>query len=300
MENNVFFNKAPSVCPNIKKDAVLAPYSTFKIGGSADMVAFPKNEEELCSLVSLARECSVPTHVFGNGSNVLFDSDGVKGLVIFTKDIKDISVDGETIRCGCGQALSSLAVVAAKNSLSGLEFAYGIPGTLGGAVYMNAGAFGGEMSSVITETRCFDPDTGKIITLSLAEHEFSYRKSIFEKSGLIALSSSLQLTKANRGDIEALMQEHMQKRKASQPLSYPSAGSTFKRPAGNFAGKLIEDAGLKGTTVGGAQISQKHAGFVINIGGATSSDVLSLMETVKAKVFELFGVMLEPEIIYVK
>ncbi len=300
MENNVFFNKAPSVCNSIEKDVILAPYSTFKIGGKADMAAFPKSEDELCSLISLAHECSVPMHVFGNGSNVLFDSDGVKGLVIFTKDIKDILVDGEVIRCGCGQALSLLASVAAKNSLSGLEFAYGIPGTLGGAVYMNAGAYGKEMSSVIVESRCFDPATGKVMTLSLSEHEFSYRKSIFAKSGLIALSSALRLSKGDRSEIEALMLEHMQKRKASQPLSYPSAGSTFKRPVGNFAGKLIEDAGLKGLTVGGAQISQKHAGFVINIGGATSSDVLSLMEAVKTKVFELFGVMLEPEIIYVK
>ncbi len=300
MEDNVFFNKAMSVCANVKKDVILAPYSTFKIGGAADIVAFPQNKTELCSLVSLAQECSVPTHVLGNGSNVLFESDGVTGLVIFTKDIKDVCIDGEVVRCGCGKALTSLAAELAKFSLSGLEFAYGIPGTLGGAAYMNAGAYGKEMSSVIVESDCFDPRTGKIMTLSLPEHEFAYRKSVFSKSGLIHLSSTMRLHKGNIDEIEALMQEHMQKRKASQPISYPSAGSAFKRPEGNFAGKLIEDAGLKGMTVGGAQISQKHAGFVINIGSATSSDVRMLMEAVRSKVFERFGVMLESEIIYIK
>lgn len=294
------FNLLSEVCSSVAKDLELSKYSTFKIGGKARFAAFPEDEKELLALIHIAKENGLRYFVIGNASNILFESKGIDGLIIFTHKLCEIETDGEKIRCGSGFSLISLAIHAAKNSLSGLEFAYGIPGTVGGAVYMNAGAYGGEISQILVSSKCLNPETGEVFTLSKEGHEFAYRKSIFQKNGCIILSSEFALSIGDKSKIEDLMRENMQKRHDKQPLSDYNAGSTFKRPEGHFAGKLIEDAGLKGFSVGGAKVSEKHAGFVINTGSATSDDVIALINSIKETVLKKFGVMLEPEIIYIK
>jgi len=278
----------------------LAKHSTFRIGGPAEYCAFPKSESALCALLQIAKINGVRARVFGGGSNLLFSSEGVQGLIILTTEMKGISLENGNIRAFAGTRLSELCNFAARESLCGAEFLFGIPGTVGGAVYMNAGAHGGEVSHILVESTCYDTEKEEIVTLSAAEHEFAYRKSVFEKRPLIVLSSLFELKEGRREEIEAKMKELTEKRRASQPLNLPSAGSVFKRPATGFSGKYIEDAGLKGRTVGGAQISEKHAGFIVNIGGAYSQDVLELIEITKKEVFRQFGVMLETEIIYVE
>ncbi len=299
MSNNAFLDRLKNIC-EAHASYPTAKHSTFKIGGEAELAAFPGSTAELCAIVSLAEECGVRARVFGCASNVLFSSAGVSGLVIFTERMKELSCEGEYIRAACGVKLSALCNLARENELSGAEFAFGIPGTVGGAVYMNAGAHGGEISGILVESTCLNVHTGEVCTLSLAEHEFSYRKSVFEQGELLVLSSLFKLNRGAGAEIEAKMKEYTEKRRASQPLTLPSAGSVFKRPAVGFSGKYIEDAGLKGFTIGGAQVSEKHAGFIVNIGGATSGDVLSLIEKVKATVKEKFDVTLETEIIYVE
>ena len=291
-----FLTKANTICQT-HENHPLAGLSTFKIGGNAELCAFPKSHGELASLLAIAKEYGVKARVFGNASNVLFSSHGVSGLVIFTTEMKDVALEGEYISASCGAKLSSLCNLAAKNSLCGLEFAYGIPGTVGGAVYMNAGAHGGEISHIIVESICLDTESGSMVTLRADEHGFGYRKSVFQEGRLIVLSSRFKLCTGERDAIEARMKELSEKRRASQPLELPNAGSIFKRPAVGFSGKYIEDAGLKGLTVGGAQVSLKHAGFIVNIGGATSDDVLALIQKVKDEVAQKFGVNLETEII---
>ncbi len=278
----------------------LLKHSTFKIGGNAEYCAFPKTPGELCALIEIAKMNSVRARVFGGASNVLFSSEGVSGLIILTTEMKGISLENGCIRALAGTRLSELCNFAAREGLCGAEFLFGIPGTVGGAVYMNAGAHGGEVSHILVESICYDEENGEIVTLSAEEHEFAYRKSIFEERPLIVLSSLFKLEHGNRTEIEAKMKALTEKRRASQPLEMPSAGSVFKRPAVGFAGKYIEDAGLKGARIGGAEISKKHAGFIVNAGGATSGDVLSLAEKAKADVLSRFGVELETEIIYVE
>ena len=282
------------------KDYPLASHSTFRIGGTAEYCAFPKTVGELCALFTVAKMNGVRARVFGNGSNLLFSSDGVEGLVILTTQMKGIYREGDCLRAFAGTKLSELCNFAAKNELRGAEFLFGIPGTVGGAVYMNAGAHGGEVSHILVESICYDTERDEMISLGAEEHEFAYRKSVFENRPLIVLSSLFKLEKGARIEIEAKMKELTAKRTASQPLNLPSAGSVFKRPAVGFSGKYIEDAGLKGTTIGGAQVSQKHAGFIVNIGGATSHDVLALIDKVKKEVSAKFGVMLETEIMYIE
>ncbi|MBQ8404431.1 MAG: UDP-N-acetylmuramate dehydrogenase [Clostridia bacterium] len=299
LTNNPFLAQLKNICEAYAAYP-LANRSTFKIGGQAEFAAFPKTQAELCALIKLAKTCDVRARVFGNASNILFSSEGVSGLVIFTNQIKEISLEGENIRASCGVKLSSFCNLALKNELSGAEFAFGIPGTVGGAVYMNAGAHGGEISHILVESTCLDMRTGETLTLSASEHCFAYRTSVFEKGELLVLSSLFKLRKGTGEEIEAKMKEYTEKRKASQPLTMPSAGSVFKRPAVGFSGKYIEDAGLKGYKIGGAQVSEKHAGFIVNAGGATSCDVLALIEKIKTVVSEKFGVMLETEIIYVE
>ncbi len=299
LSNNSFSDRLKSICRSYAS-YTLAPHSTFKIGGKAEFAAFPENEAELCALIALAKEYGVRARVFGNASNILFSSEGVSGLVIFTGQMRELSLEGENIRASCGVKLSALCNFARDNGLSGAEFAFGIPGTVGGAVYMNAGAHGGEISHILVESTCLNTRTGEVCALSAAEHEFAYRKSVFERGELIVLSSLFKLTPGISSEIEAKMKEYTEKRKASQPLAQPSAGSVFKRPAVGFSGKYIEDAGLKGYTIGGAGVSEKHAGFIVNVGGATSGDVLELIEKIKTVVSEKFGVMLETEIIYVE
>ncbi len=286
-----------------QKDLPLCNYSTFKIGGTADLAIFPKNTEEFILAVDTLKNENIRFDVIGNGSNILFDDNGYRGAVIFTRQMAETTYenDGEftLVHTSCGTKLTGLAIeTLKKHRLAGLEFAYGIPGSMGGAVYMNAGAHGGEMSDILTQSICFDAQNGKIITLSAEEHEFSYRKSIFQRNkDLFVLSSTIRLS-ADDGSALSKAEANMLVRREKQPLEFPSAGSVFKRPEGLIAAKLIDDAGLKGTCVGGACVSQKHAGFIINQGNATSADVFALTDIIKAEVFKKFGVHLELEIIY--
>ena len=288
----------------IKENEPLAKHSSFKIGGPAKIAVFPKNTDELVSVLKSIKNCNYKYKIIGNGSNILFDDKGFDGIIIFTKHLSDTKYihrgEKTLIKVGCGRSLTELSGDAGKkHSLSGLEFAYGIPGTIGGAVYMNAGAYGGQMSDVVKETEYFDTKSGKVVTLTAEEHKFDYRHSLFaEHPEYIILSTTLELKEGNTEEIWAAMSKNLTSRREKQPLEYPNAGSTFKRPSGHFAGKLIEDSGLKGYTVGGAQISEKHAGFTINIGGATSSDVLALIEHTKETVKQNYNVELESEIIY--
>lgn len=278
----------------------LAGHSTFKIGGEAEYCAFPKTVGELCALIKAAKINGVRARVFGGGSNVLFSSSGVSGLIILTTEMKGISLEAGGVRALAGTRLSALCNFAARESLSGAEFLFGIPGTVGGAVYMNAGAHGGEVSHILVESICYDRENDEIITLTAPDHAFGYRKSALMERPLIVLSSLFRLEAGNRSEIESKMKALTEKRRASQPIEMPSAGSVFKRPEVGFAGKYIEDAGLKGTRIGGAEISQKHAGFIVNAGGATSDDVLALAEKARAEVFCKFGAELEREFIYVE
>lgn len=278
----------------------LSKFSSFRIGGNARFAAFPKNSDELISLIGTATKSGIRHIVIGNASNVLFDSGYIDALIIFTRDMKSCKTDETKIIAECGCSLSALSVAARNASLSGLEFAYGIPGTLGGAVYMNAGAYGGEISDILLESTVYNVKDGKIPTLSQKDHMFSYRKSIFSNKELILISSTLSMKKGEKEVISRTMSENMKKRTEKQPLEFPSAGSAFKRPQGMFAAELIEKSGLKGFSVNDAQISDKHAGFIINRGNATSDDVLLLINKTINTVKEKFGVVLEPEIIYIK
>lgn len=278
----------------------LSKFSSFRIGGNARFAAFPKNSDELISLIGTATKSGIRHIVIGNASNVLFDSGYIDALIIFTRDMKSCKTEENKIIAECGCSLSALSVAARNASLSGLEFAYGIPGTLGGAVYMNAGAYGGEISDILLESTVYNVKDGKISTLSQKDHMFSYRKSIFSNKELILISSTLSMKKGEKEVISRTMSENMKKRTEKQPLEFPSAGSAFKRPQGMFAAELIEKSGLKGFSVNDAQISDKHAGFIINRGNATSDDVLLLINKTINTVKEKFGVVLEPEIIYIK
>lgn len=278
----------------------LSKFSSFRIGGNARFAAFPKNSDELISLIDTATKSGIRHIVIGNASNVLFDSGYIDALIIFTRNMKSCKIEENKIIAECGCSLSALSVAARNASLSGLEFAYGIPGTLGGAVYMNAGAYGGEISDILLESTVYNVKDGKISTLSQKDHMFSYRKSIFSNKELILISSTLSMKKGEKEVISRTMSENMKKRTEKQPLEFPSAGSAFKRPQGMFAAELIEKSGLKGFSVNDAQISDKHAGFIINRGNATSDDVLLLINKTINTVKEKFGVVLEPEIIYIK
>ena len=278
----------------------LKNHTTFKIGGNADIFAVPHSIGELSFLLKTAGELSVRNFVLGRGSNVLFDDDGYEGMIISTENINYITIEGDTITAGCGATLNSVALAAKENSLTGMERIFGIPGSVGGAVYMNAGAYESEMSHIVTETSYFDADTYEIKKITGEDHRFGYRKSAFIENRGIVLETKLQLKHGDKDDIIEQMNEFKRRRLEKQPLEYPSAGSTFKRYPGRYTGKMIEEAGLKGYTVGGAQVSEKHAGFIINKGGATCSDVLTLMghiiETIEVK----FGITIETEVIYIK
>lgn len=289
----------------IRENEPLSKHSSFRIGGPAKVAVFPKNRDEFVEILRAVKGCSYKYMVVGNGSNLLFDDGGFDGIIILTKHMtatEYVHKGNKTLlRVECGKSLTELASEAGKkHMLTGLEFAYGIPGTVGGAVYMNAGAYGGQMSDIVTETEYFDPADGEIKVLLGNEHRFDYRHSVFaEHPEYVILSTTLEMQNGNTEEIFAAMTKNLTSRKEKQPLEYPNAGSTFKRPVGYFAGKLIEDCGLKGYTVGGAQISEKHAGFTINRGGATSADVLAVINHTKTTVLEQFGVELECEIIYV-
>ena len=278
------------------ENAPMAPYTTFQIGGPADILVLPETDEAFCFALKALKQADIPVTVIGAGSNLLVSDRGVRGAVLrAAKSFSAIKQEGNDLIAEAGVSLARLAAFALSVGLSGLEFAGGIPGSLGGAVYMNAGAYGGEMRQVVVTTDYLTAD-GKAETVTGEEHAFSYRKSVFTHKNCVILRSRLKLTPKEPSEISAMMQDFNSRRRDKQPLNFPSAGSFFKRPEGHFAGALIENAGLKGLSVGGAQISEKHAGFIINTGGATAQDVCDLMELVKQKVFEDTGVTLEPEV----
>ena len=289
--------KVTAYLPDLKyvHDEPLARHTSFRIGGPATRMAFPTSGEQIVLLTGFAQECGVTPFLLGNGTNLLVADEGLDTLVIQTGEgLNRIALDGGIITADAGVSLATLAVFAWKNGLKGLAFAHGIPGTLGGGIVMNAGAYGGELKDVVTEVTALYPDGVKVLTP--AQLDFSYRHSVFSAGEGIVLGAKLKLETGDKDAIKAEMDELMARRKASQPLELPSAGSTFKRPEGYFAAALIDQCGLKGLTVGGAQVSEKHAGFVINRGGATCADVLALMAQVQQRVWEEKGVRLEPEV----
>ena len=280
-----------------RQNEPMRAHTTFKIGGEADIFIIPASPAALIYAVKKCGELEIPYFILGNGSNLLVSDGGIEGAVISLAGINGISSDGEKITCGAGAMLSSVCLKALSLSLTGLEFAYGIPGTAGGALYMNAGAYGGQTADIIESAECLTA-AGEIKTLKKENMQLGYRSSVFKNGGLIIISLTLALKKGDKTEIKAEMDDLLNRRKQKQPLEYPSAGSTFKRPEGYFAGALIEKNGLKGLTVGGAQVSEKHAGFVINRGGAMAADVKALIGKIQKKVFENDGVMLEPEVIF--
>ncbi|MDD5803659.1 UDP-N-acetylmuramate dehydrogenase [Blautia sp. HCP3S3_H10_1] len=274
----------------------MSKHTTFRIGGPADLFIMPETIGEIAQVIAVCKEEKVPYFILGNGSNLLVSDKGYQGVVVqLYRSFGKITLEKNEIHAQAGALLSGIAAAAREASLTGFEFAGGIPGTLGGAVVMNAGAYGGEMKDVIKEVTVLTPEE-EIITLQSDELQMGYRTSIIKKSGYIVLEAVISLQKGNQEEIRSRMQELAGMRSSKQPLSYPSAGSTFKRPEGYFAGKLIMDSGLRGYQVGGAQVSEKHCGFVINAGNATAEDVTTLMKDVQRIVKEKFGVMLEPEV----
>ncbi|MCR5484602.1 MAG: UDP-N-acetylmuramate dehydrogenase [Clostridiales bacterium] len=284
----------------INENVTLSDYTSFKIGGPAELMATPRDIKELTELILKCREYGVRPFILGNGTNLLISDEGLSGLTIFTGYLDKTEFESETdIACMAGVSVVKLCRAAVERSLSGLEFAYGIPGSVGGAVYMNAGAYGGEFKDVLTGCEYLTPD-GEIRRIGKEEMDLSYRHSIFSDSDNIILRAFISLKKDDKEAIRQRMDDIISRRRSKQPLQYPSAGSAFKRPEGYFAGGLIEQCGLKGKTIGGAQISEKHAGFIINVGGATARDVLDLIEFTRQTVFSRTGVMLEPEIKLIK
>ena len=275
----------------------MTKHTSFHIGGPAELMAQPQSEAELQSLLLKAAEAAVPVTLVGNGSNLLVRDKGIRGLVIkLGSMLRDINVSGNMLTFGSGVSLAQASKKAAELGLSGMEFAVGIPGSIGGAVYMNAGAYDGEMSKVVKSVRVMDA-AGEVSELSAGELDFGYRHSALQGSSKIVTSVTVELAAGDKQAIAEKMAVFSNRRITKQPLELPSAGSMFKRPPGYFAGTLIDQTGLKGYTVGGAQVSTKHAGFVVNIGGATAADVLQLISDVQAKVFAAHGVHLEPEVL---
>lgn len=282
-----------------KEIVSMSNYTTMQVGGIAPVVAFVRNVEELITAVREAKNNGVKFTVIGNGSNVIFSDDGFDGLVIITTEMKKFSVEDNLIKADCGASLTRLAVTAQRASLTGMEFAYGIPGSIGGGVYMNAGAFDGSMSDIVLSSICYDTKNDSIRKIDREEHAFRYRESIYTHNpNYIILAVMLELKPGKIETIVGKMNENIRARKKKQPLEYPSAGSIFKRPVGFYAGELIEKSGLKGYRIGGAEVSEKHAGFIINRGGATADDVMRLISHVKTTVFLNHSVELECEVKY--
>ena len=305
MENNILFEKINTAYEEliqklgseaVKKDEPMKSHITFRVGGNADLYIKPETAEDIDFTVKCLKKNNIEFFIIGNGSNLIVQDKGIRGAVIQIYDnFSDVDVDGDVIYAKGGTLLSKVASIAMDNGLGGREFASGIPGSIGGAVYMNAGAYGGEMKDIVVSVDILD-ENGNILTLSKDDMDFSYRKSIICNSKKIILGCKLKLYTDEKENIKSKMSELSKQRKEKQPLEFPSAGSTFKRPEGYFAGKLISDADLKGYSIGGAQVSEKHAGFIINKGNATSKDILDLIEHCQKVVFEKFGVKLEPEV----
>ena len=295
----VFQQKISALIPDIelKMNEPMTKHTSFKIGGGAEVMAFPKNAEELSAILKASALLDVKPAILGAGTNVLAPDAGISGLVICLKDCLEgmEKLEGDRIRVAAGVTMTRAAVFAANHGLSGLEFAHGIPGTVGGGVYMNAGAYGGEIVQVCESVTVMDM-AGNLTERSREEMQFSYRHSVLEDEGGIVVGAVFKLTPGDPAEIKGKMKELQGKRSASQPLDLPSAGSAFKRPVGGYAAALIDRAGLKGYQVGGAAISTKHAGFAVNLGGATAEDVKNLLTQVSDKVFEDSGIRLEPEV----
>ena len=289
------------LCREFVSDRVLLEepmkrHTTFRIGGPAEVFVMPGNLEEVQRILEICRTEDLPYFILGNGSNLLVSDRGYRGVVIqLDRNFGEVKVEGTEIHASAGALLSTIAVAARRASLTGFEFAGGIPGTLGGAVVMNAGAYGGEMKDVLRKVMVMD-QSGKVFEIPAEELQMGYRTSIIKTAGYIVLGAVLSLKEGNLEEIKMLTRKLSEQRTSKQPLEYPSAGSTFKRPEGYFAGKLIMDSGLRGYRVGGAQVSEKHCGFVINAGDATAEDVRSLMKHVTEIVYAKFGVTLEPEV----
>ena len=296
--NQNFYDKLNNV---IAKDSILidepmSRHTTFRVGGPADFFVTPKAKEEVRDVIRICKEAGMPYYIIGNGSNLLVSDAGYRGVIVqIYKEMNEVKVEGDLVKAQAGALLSGIAAKALGAELSGFEFASGIPGTIGGACVMNAGAYGGEMKDVLESVTVLT-DEGKIIELGRNELELGYRTSVIAKKGYIVLGAVLKLERGDGEKIKTYMDELREKRVTKQPLEYPSAGSTFKRPEGYFAGKLIEDAGLRGFQVGGAQVSEKHCGFVINRNHATAADIMELMRQVQIRVKENSGVDLEPEV----
>lgn len=284
----------------IETDLLLADYSSFKIGGRADIALFPKNSDAMIFCLETLKDFGVKTYVIGNGSNVLFSDEGLRGAVVFTTEMASVRFDGTKIYAECGAGITKISRMALEHSLSGLEFACGIPGSLGGAVYMNAGAYGGQMSDVVVESTYYDMNSRTVKKCIGDEHSFDYRKSVYMGcEDKVLLCATMQLSLGIPGDIKSVMDANLRARREKQPLEFPSAGSAFKRYPGYYTGKLIEEAGLKGYSVGGAQVSEKHAGFIINRGSATANDVKALISHIKNTIYQKHGIMLECEVRFI-
>lgn len=284
----------------IRQECSLKDHTTFKFGGNCRALIDINSAKSAAELIKYLKAEGIKYAVIGRGSNIIASDDGYDGVILhFGNSFSEIAVEGTTIKCDAGALLASVCMQACQNGLSGMENLYGIPGTVGGALYMNAGAYGSEMKDIVISAEYID-ENGEIKTISADEMELSYRHSIFSGRNFVIVSVTMELAKGEPSEIKAAMNECMNKRSSKQPLEYPSAGSTFKRPEGSYASLLIEQCGLKGFTVGGAQVSEKHSGFVINKGGATCSDVLKLCEEVKRVVMEKSGYVLELEPIILK
>lgn len=281
---------------NVRINEPMKNHTTFKIGGPAQYYVTPESVTQIQEVVSLCRDMNIPLHVIGNGSNILVGDDGVDGVVLaLFNTFSDYEIKDNVITAQAGMSLIKLAVIALREGLTGLEFASGIPGSVGGAVYMNAGAYDGQMKDVVTSVTVLD-EAGNIRILGRDELDMGYRTSVVAKHNMIVLQVIIELKAGDKEQIKDRMNQLSELRKQKQPLEYPSAGSAFKRPEGYFAGKLIADAGLKGYSIGGAAVSEKHAGFVVNMGGATAKDVVELTDYIKKRIIEQFGVTLELEI----
>lgn len=296
--NQILYNELLKIMSEeqVKTEEPMKNHTTFRVGGPAEFFVMPRTAEEVKKVIDLCRRESFPYYIIGNGSNLLVSDQGYRGVVLqIYKEMSYIEIEENVIVAQAGALLSAIANKALENGLTGFEFAAGIPGTLGGACVMNAGAYGGEMKDVLEEVTVLTEE-GEVLIIPKENLELGYRTSIIARKGYIVLEARIQLREGEKEAIKSLMEELKDKRVSKQPLEYPSAGSTFKRPEGYFAGKLIQDAGLRGFSVGGAQVSEKHCGFVINRENATAADVAELMRQVSARVEEEFGVKLEPEV----
>ena len=298
MNKNKVYNELLDIVgkENIMMDEPMKKHVSFRVGGPADILVRPINEEQLKEILLYIKSEEIPYLIIGNGSNLLVRDGGIRGVVVELSDnFSDFKIDGNKIEIKAGALLSRIGNAALREELKGFEFASGIPGTFGGALAMNAGAYGGEIKDIVKTVKVMDKD-GNILELSNEEMHFGYRRSTIVEKGYIALSAVVELEKGNYDDIKATMDDLRDRRTSKQPLNFASAGSTFKRPEGYFAGKLIQDSGLKGLSIGDAQVSEKHSGFVINRGNATAKELLDLMFAVKSTVNAKFGVMLEEEV----